>query len=984
MNRTAFLITTASVMAISTSAFAQVAPGTEVGEIVVTGTRIIRDGYEAPVPVTVVTAENLRLAAPTTLADALNQLPQFTASLAPGSRGHTFTSDADQVGNFLVLRNLGANRTLVMVDGRRLPPTTYKGLTDSGVVPEMLVERVDVVTGGVSAVYGSDAVAGVVNYVLDKRFEGLKFNAQGGVSNYSGYGSTASDPSVIDTKQPFLSDGKSYRIGLALGTSFADDRAHFIASFERSNQDPVRRLARPLVAEAYHFVGLPGSAAGTESNPYFLSANVVRDNYNYTGYFVDGPIGATDHELTTTGALNPYDHGIPTHARNVSIGGSGRVTSQDMDAISGLSTNQGFSQLTYDVSDDVEATLALIYSKGKATVGAVGASLASFRFFDGNPFFPDALQQLIDDQSYTGPIRLRKRLTEFTPGNALQTAETYTITGGLNGQLGDRWNFDIYYSYGEVDTKNEVSLPESRMWYAALDVVVDPATGENVCNINLTHPGVHPDLASCVPFNPFGLSQSSLEAREFTLGSSTFDATHKSNFMGASISGNLFEMPGGAGPVSVAAGVEYRDLKLDLFSNADPDEPLDWTGIRGFATGQTTRPAKYYIVNIGEAHGSTDVKEVFGEIAIPLVREQPGMYELELSGAVRRTNYEFSGVTETWKAGLSYQPVEQLRFRGAISRDIRAPTLFELFSTETCNRTRNFVDPLTLIVDPILDCIGGNPNVLPEIGKTKTLGVVYQPLWAPGLGLSVDYYDIKITGAIGTLNSAAILQDCHDSGGTGQSCTLIERSLPYSNTTPANFPNVIHSSPLNLSLIATEGVDFDLSYNFEASEIFGDRIPGNISLRAVMSYVDNYKTQFGTGDEIVSTAGFTDGEIAKWKGRWNATYSNAGFTWNVQARSISKLKGGNGRGRVYKFPDGNGGLKDANIPLYVYWDTTFRYRTELAERDTELFLTINNVFNKIYPLWPGTGGNPSSGLPTIVSVYDIMLRYYTAGIRVRF
>ena len=1005
MNRTAFLISTASVMAISTAAMAQ----TQVGEIVVTGTRIIRDGYQAPTPVTVATAEELRLATPTSLTEAMLQLPQFTGSVGRSNTTNTLTGSSS--ATFLSLRNLGSNRTLIMMDGRRMPPTEHRGRVDSGVMPELLVQRVDVVTGGVSAVYGSDAVTGVVNYIIDDQFEGLKLNAQYGMSNRKGSGfryvPLINAPEQETHGPTTLGDGQSYRIGIAGGFAFADDRAHFVFSLERSHQDPVVRLDRPYVFESWGTAAdnpagrnTAGRSAG---EPMFFTNNVSRIDYPYNGYFVDGPVGVKNFGPNDAGILTPRDFGVPTGHANRSIGGNSNYQPQTGAFIAELTNDQWFGKLTYDLTPDIQAGVSWTHASSIGDVDTQGAAMASFTMQADNAFMPQAIKDLLIadgfvSQHSTGSVgaglpsaRFRGRGPDRYPSKGFEKSRLNVITSSIDGRLGQNFSFDVYWSHGWTRAHNGIVQPEVKKWRAAVDAIIHPTTGAVVCRITVIAPGVQDD---CVPYDVFtplrfsappGTSGSnndvqasgaSPSAQTYMMGTSEYYAAHDVDYLGASVSGDLFE--GWAGPISASVGVEYRDLDLDLSSNGSLAEVVDITGLNG---NFGNSPRRWYTLNQGEAFGSYNVKEVFGELAIPLASDVPGIYHLEVSGAARYTDYSTTGGEEMWKIGLSYQPVEQLRFRGAVSRDIRAPTLLELFATEGGARGLPS-DPHTGISDSSFIFTGGNPDLLPEEGKTWTGGVVYRPLWAPGLGLSVDYYDIKITDAVGTQSALAIVNECHESGHTALQCSLIDRPFPLSNTTPANFQTAVHVRPLNLAFIQTKGVDVDVSYNFDLDRVIGGT-KGNIALRAIASYVDSYTTQQDAGARVIQQAGWTEFSLPKFKARVSANYTNGGFAWRWQMRVIGKLKGGPDRfyandcRTVRMLP-----FDCDRIPAYYYFDTTVRQRFEVAGRETEVFLTVNNVFDKVFPLWPNSSGGIL--IPTIRSVYDRMLRYYTAGVRVTF
>jgi outer membrane receptor protein involved in Fe transport len=302
-------------------------PGDVASDIVVTGSRIGRNGNEAPTPVTVVSVDQLQQSAPRSIAEGLNQLPQFLGSFSPAQSQSTMLSEAH--GNILNLRNAGAIRTLILMDGQRVPPTSSSGLVDVSVIPEALVARVDVVTAGASAVYGSDAVTGVVNFILDSKFTGVKALAQRGVSSRG--------------------DGGSYRLGVTAGTSLLDGGAHLLLSADRNDSTGIQKLDRPYGGKYFFAVPeLPG-APGTASNPLVFKENVVSSNLNATGLFRFGPPGVQGQTLTPGGQITPFNPGRFAGAGQ-QIGGSGTGTSQNTSLITGLRTDRLFGRLSFDIA----------------------------------------------------------------------------------------------------------------------------------------------------------------------------------------------------------------------------------------------------------------------------------------------------------------------------------------------------------------------------------------------------------------------------------------------------------------------------------------------------------------------------------------------------------------------------------------------------------------------------------------------------------
>jgi len=957
MKRLYAWMASASVLAPAAYAHAQEAStGVAVGEVIVTGSRIVRNGNDAPTPVTVASAEQLQTAAPKSITDALNQLPQFQSQQVSRGGNQFSALVTGEHGNFVNLRNLGTVRTLVLLDGRRVPPTTHTGKVDVDIIPELLVQRVEVVTGGASAVYGSDAVSGVVNYILDRDFVGVKAQAQYGVSQYN--------------------DGRSWKYGLAFGGKFADDRGHVLLSAQQSVQRPVLQADRPYIGRTPMFIpSNPNVAAagapGSVNNPYRIAFNVVDDARNYLGKFITGPAGVINQTITANGTLRPWDNGQPAGVGGIQIGGDGVPSSPFVYAIGGLRTTQTFGQVSYEITPDIRASVSAIYARNVAFTNASGITLTRFTFFSGNPFLPAPIQQALTATN-TPSLVFSKRIASSFPLLGQEHTKDFNVTAALTGNLSEKWTFEAYYTYGQVKTDNfSKGQYQNNRLYAALDAVVNPANGQIVCRTDLTQPGRFP---GCVPFNPFNPAGESAAARDYVSeGQTEFWATNTTNDFNVSVSGELFDL--WAGPVRVAVGGDYRTNKVVITSNGDPNVPVDYTGLRGVPA---TLPAKWSLVNQGALSGKVNVKELFGEVDVPLLRDQPFAKQLDVTGAFRHTDYSQSGKINSWKGGFSWAPVEDLRVRGTISRDIRAPVITEIAGSR--RGVDVFVDPHTNTGTPqVPQIIRGNPDLKAEKGKTKSLGVVYRPQWLPRFNLAVDYFDIQISDAINTQNSVQQINDCELSNGTASVCDLIVRPLPFSNRTPANVPIQVTITPQNLSTLIAKGFDVEASYVVDLDQV-REGMDGSLTLRALASYTTKFDTQFSASSPVVHLAGYTEGEsptstlaaVPKLRGQLSAQYRSGGFGLYVGSRYVGKLKGG----PVFHYtPD--------HISAQVYFDTTVSYDTEIGGANTEFFLTVNNLFNKKYPLWPQTQ-LPGITLPTITSQYDIMLRYFTVGARAKF
>ena len=946
--RTNYLCTCAGLaLGVTGVAVAQDAPrdaSTEViDQIVVTGSRIAT-GYETPTPVTIVSSEELALAAPRNLADGLMEQPMFQGSGGPG-RTQTGTSLAAN-GTHLDLRNLGSLRTLVLLDGQRLPSQFYKGQVDISVVPDLLVERVEVVTGGASAVYGSDAVSGVVNFILDDDFVGLKTVGQYGISSRG--------------------DANNYRVGAAGGTSFAGGRGHIIGSLMRDEREGIRRRDRSLTAGNCNWLmvaSIPTSTspAGSPNNPYEARNCVGFNLFNYNGRFNSGPAGIAGTTWTPDGsALRPWDGGEYVGRGINQIGGDAVGASLRNHLVYDSEINQAFSRVSYRLTDNVTAFVQGSFSEFDYNVEAGSPALIFVPIFPGNAFLPQSV-------NLTSPAMYSKIFSEGASFKSPESVSSPAVTVGLKGSLGSDWTFDARYGYSRSKSQTNAHGDVLRFnMHAAIDAVDEgqfltgTPNGNIVCRVTLTSPGLAP---GCLPFNAFGDGNTTPEMFDYIQGVSSFASVNRMDDFAFSIQGRPFST--WAGPVGVAFTAEYRETSLDFTTNSDPMDLPDYggaNGVRYSLAPNAPTPLKFFVANVGPAKGSSNVKEAGFEVLMPLARDLPLVHGLDFNGAARYTDYSTSGDVTTWKAGLTFSPVEDLRFRYTKSRDIRAPTLFDLYASEQTSLGQPF-DPVSNSSATLLTLSSGNPNLTVEKADTWTAGIVWQPRFLPGLSMSIDYYDIEIQDAITQYGQGTILDLCYQSGGTSAVCSLIDRP------TPTSFPSSVRSAPINATRLTTSGIDAEMSYNTTA-------LGGQWSMRAFATYVDEYESPASLLVDGINVAGWTgDGAgpvTPRLRGRLGVGYTRGPANLYIQGRYTSSLKTGPLNSYV-----------DKELPSMFYTDATLRYNLESQWGSAELFLTGNNLFDKKPPVFTGNS-NPGQSYPTIMGIYDVLGTTYTAGFRFTF
>jgi len=891
-------------------------------EVVVTGTRIRRDGYEAPTPTTVATSQDLLLSDPGTLSDGLNQLPQFQGSSQPQDGGVSANGAAGS--NLLSLRNLGSQRNLVLLNGRRFVAATDAGSTDINLLPQNLVQRVEFVTGGASAAYGSDAVAGVVNFILDTNFEGWKGSAQAGTSTYG--------------------DSDRQKADLAFGTSFADGRGHMIFSAEYfdnedigtydSNRDWNERGS-----------GRINNTTGNGTRTLLLKDNGTVSAATFGGLITSGPLSGT--KFNSRGQPVPFATG-DFRSSTFMVGGDG--IRNDRNLSGGLERWSVFGRADYDLTSDVNVFAELTYSEADTQWEQYYNycyTSCSATIFSDNAFLPDATRQAMADAGVDS-FRLG-RIHSENYILADNQKDVWRLALGLDGQLDNGWTYDASFTQGESDTyiANEQTM-HYRRYYAAVDAVVDPVTGQTVCRSTLS--GYDP---GCVPFNPFGQGAPSAAAMEYVTPDEWRNLVLEQTVIAASLQGTLADFSGR--DIGFAAGLEWREESSDQKASLLSQEIVDFTGIRGANPSIEGQQGPFIVGNPQPLSGSYDVTEVFAEVAIPLIYDKPLISALELDLAARYTDYSLSGGVNTWKASMNYAPIDDVRIRATRSKDIRAANVAELFtgSRQGIGTAR---DPNTGNTVDVVTKTRGNPTLDPEEADTLTFGVVVQPAALEGFSFSIDYYDIEIDGAVSTLGRQETFDECYE--GNQTACNNIELvgttyrlDLPY----------------LNLDLLEISGYDIEMSYQTDLGA-------GDLNLRFLANYQDEFArtTPGGVRDDQAGEVGRSDNP--RWKGIFSANYSIGNLSIFGQQRYVDS--------GIYDNSLVEGvTINDNSVDHVWYTDLTTTYRFGDDDR-SEVYLSINNLFNEEPPFSPQVSGTHLSW--SNYSLYDSIGRYYNLGYRYNF
>ncbi|MCP3729881.1 TonB-dependent receptor [Sphingomonas sp. MG17] len=930
-------------------------------EIVVTATRVVRDGYAAPTPVTVFGEEDLARAGQSNVFQAVNQLPSLAGSNSTQTFGTTQSTGTGGLST-LNLRGLGTNRTLTLLNGQRVVGALNIGVTDAGSFPQGLVKRVDIVTGGASASWGSDAVAGVVNYILDDQFVGLKGNINGGVTTYG--------------------DNKQYSVSLTGGFRFANDRAHFVISGEYQDNDGVPRGSGKRDWYDGTKVLMRTIATTPAGEPqYIVAPRVVDTRLAPGGVITAGPLRGT--AFGPGGAPFAFQYGTI-----VGVDMSGGTQIGDIADNSNLEAAMRretiYARLGFDITDDVTLWGSFNYGgvlttahsfPGQYRTGTLtiqcGNALNGAGSLPGsgaNPFVPASIQQACINNNITS-FAMGSYIADLPDTIAVNERNMHRFAVGLDGSfeaLGSDWKFNAYGAIGKTYTKSLIQNNTlTNLVFAAIDAIPGP-NGTVICRSAAAR------AAGCVPLNVIGTGVASQAALNWIKGEPWIKTWLQQDVAALNLSGEPFS--NWAGPVSIAFGVEYRRESFrqesDPFSVGNGGNTLLNAGGNNYFTG-----------NFRSSQGAFHVWEGYLETVLPLF-DGDGMGKAELSGAVRATQYSQSGYVTTWKAGGTWDtPLTGLRLRGVVSRDIRAPNLAELFRAPA-NLFASFTDfvpqapgqPQTYDVN---QATVSNLDLRPEKSNTFEIGAIYRPEWLPGFSASVDFYRIKVTDAISTLSGIQqVATLCQ--GGNADACAAITRN-------PAGKATEIRLVPINISSLVTKGLDIEASYRTEVPALIGSN--GSLTIRALATHVFNYTNTPGLpGTVPQEQAGVNSNavnvSIPNWRLYATQSYSTDRFSFTVIERYVSPGVIANNFiecASACPLPTAtNPTINNNQIAGATYVDigATFKITPKI-----EIYGKVDNLFNIDPPLVPYYGINPYLVRSVNNSMYDLLGRFYRVGVR---
>jgi outer membrane receptor protein involved in Fe transport len=1009
-----------------TAIHAQEEPAPE--EVIVTGSRLRTSGMDMPNPVTVVTRDEVSIIAPTNLVEGLAELPQFYGSNTTQSPGNFFTTEG---AGSLNLRGLQSKRTLQLLNGRRVVQSTIFGGPDVNLFPESVISSVETVTGGASAAYGTDAVAGAVNFILDTDFEGFRANVSGG-ENDQGHG----DHYEV-----------SFGAGFALG-----DNTHLLVSLERSQQDAIGG-EQTLEYDWYRARALlentaPG-AGTTPDNPAWVPYDRVRNlSASLDGLLFLTPAAGGTQMLDANGNPSPFVLGSPCNAHGCSTvnGGSGDDAGLPGTTISPETGRENvFAYLEHTFGDSFTVYGQLISGEAEF-IQRGNAGLfpnppqtnndRAFNIYSGNPFLPASIQQAMTANGMQLVQLGRIGSPEDIGFDAFtqQTTETDSLTGGFSYDFSGGWQVKGYYQTGEtdVDAIQRGGIRLDRI-YLATDVVTDPLTGLPACNVTVTTRGTaNPLYPDCVPLNLMGRNSASAAAIDWVTGFEPGVPMNAQGFLSATesmphsyVSGenkkraiaieqNVWEISadgevaeGWAGPISMAVGYGFREESFTQVVevgpggnvNADPrfrpvmanDAAL---GIRGVPIGALAsgNSVEVQFSNVPFARGEQDVKEAFTEFLVPLVSGRKGVQQLNLSAAARWADYSGAGDQQSWKTGFDWAIIDQVRLRTTISEDVRAATMGEKF-----DRTGGFSPPLTDFgISPTpatytaTQFSNGTPDIKPEQAQTATFGIVYQPNAIEGLSVSVDYYSVIIEDNIQQAGAQTVVTGCYQQSDAFL-CSLITRGGAPSGEDPSiNYISLIGVPYYNQARVEAKGIDYEVNYRKDVDWFGGGEL---IGVRLLSSFLDE-RTDInaaGVRTSLEGTFGVVPAPntgLPERSAVITGNYSRDALSFSLSARYASAMviqrawntgqAGGTGAPALWDVTDNE---TDAETVL----DARFDYRFDTANGGVNLFFNINDLldsepedfFTAVYSsnVAAGTGLNVTG---------ENRGRRYTLGVRMAF
>lgn len=935
------------------SAQEESAEGDSVEKIAVTGSRIRKADFVSNAPVATIGAEQFQLSATVNTESLLNTLPQVIPGLDR-------TSNNPGNGTATVdLRGLGTNRTLVLINGTRAVPTTSGGTVDINNIPTSLIEDVEVLTGGASAVYGSDAVAGVVNFILKDDFEGVQVNAS--------YETTEEGDATV------------YSTDITLGGNFADGKGNVVFNMSYTDREELFQGDRDFAQTALFDDGNgglePGGSSGVPGTSIFAGG---LGTFSPDSFGIVFDQNGSARPFVTSGQVNDFYNYAPVNYIQLP---------QERHQFTALGN--------YEISENAE-----IYARAMFTDSRVPQQLAPTPIFqtatftlDGNPFIADATQQVLSDAlgdgvdtdgdgiDDTATAFLRRRLEEVGPRRSEDSFNSFQFLVGIRGAIGDSsWTYDANYSTGKANNISAQLGNVNRGRFNQSLLLATDANGQVILDANgnpsCADPSANGSTSACAPMNLFGEGNISQAAADFLKTAVAANAVFDQRIFSANVSGDTdgwFELPGG--PVGMAFGYDHQDHSFEFL----PSQDLAASTIAGF----NGSPA---------VAGGYTVSEVYGEIYLPILDGAPMADLLDMELAYRSADYSTVGSVESYKIAASWAPVEEVRFRAGFNTAVRAPNIGELFSPRSegfpgaidpCSALGTAATdsavaaicaatgvPANVMGSPALNLAsnqvrafgGGNPNLKEEEAETLTVGVVVTPM--EDLSISLDYFDIEIEDAVSAFGGGAsnILNTCYDPtdslGGAGS---------PFCNAITRRADGTIFGVETAAQNVATQtlnGWDLIASYSMDVMD-------GTLSLDYLGTYTAENDFEPFAGGTILECAGkfgTVCGEpVPEYKHRVTFKWSNDDLTAQLLWRYVGEVDDDDDT-TTYSFE---------KISAYNSFDASASYH---LTDNYQVTAGIDNLFDKRPPV---IGGNDEQS-NTYPATYDVFGRTYYVNFKATF
>jgi iron complex outermembrane receptor protein len=939
--------------------------------IVVTGSRISRRDYQSDSPIVTIDQSSLAAAGQPTLDRAIGEMPQFAAAQGMSEVGDVQGSTGFAGGQaYGDLRGLGPNRALVLMDGRRLMSSNPNGSVDLNTIPMSMIENVEIITGGASSTYGSDAIAGVLNFKLRQTFSGAEISYTHGATTHG--------------------DGATEHVSALLGGNFADNRGNSVLAFEYSQRNVVHGADRPFFANIRELARPPEGImpAGTfGSAPSIAAVNGVLAGYPGTTPIAgtgayNGSLGVnTDGTIFT-------DLAAPNCVQNYKGLGP-----------KGVNIGKNCTQVQVGLGNffaiQVPLTKYNVLARDETAGGSTGPGKELLvplnnPFVVGNPALQTILASRTPDPAnptaLTQPLVLTKLLT--TSGNRIQTFkyDVFQAIAGVKGDIpGTDLTWDVYSSYGHTLFNNQQQNDSSKAGFAA------------ILNGTVNYQGA---TGSCVGYawNPFGVNPLSAGCREFaTRENSNVNTMTQKNVEGT-LQGKIWTLP--AGELRFALGADYRGSSFDY----QPDH------------GLVTNDSFSYDTSVPTS-GTQNVREVFGELLVPVLKDLPFIQELSLDLGARRSQYDLFGGVNTWKADLNWKPVSTVSVRGGYAKAIRAPSLGELFAPTVTGNLNIGAGPsagdpcatgsvfrsgataaqvaalcqaqgipaalyptYTYGVDSVHGTSGGNPKLTPETANTYSVGTVWSPHFESDLmrkfQVSVDYYHISISNAVGSLSLTDILPRCFNSDGISNPTFSAANIYCQQIVRDRNTGDIVlgHEGLLNLASYKTDGVDTEIDWGFGLGALGLSDNAGAVRLNSMITYTHTFKVSSLPGSPVLDYAGsIGNSEVSPemahphWKANTAFGYSIGPVSAAVHWRYIAAMK----HQDLVVDPTAT----TPGVGTYNYFDLDAHWN---VIEHLELTAGLTNIGDKAPPF---VSGQP---LTTDTATYDIIGRTYFVGFKAKF